>query len=158
MLGTVSKAKPNGMTNVARHVSTPSSRFGWEIDRVFDRILEPWGMRAAETPHVPMPIELIETPEEIVVRAETPGIAIDQLDVHLSGETLTIAGAKEPDEAHASHGYYTERVFGAYRRSIQLPCPVDPDRVEARSKNGVVTVTLSKSELVRPRRIEISHD
>jgi HSP20 family protein len=103
-----------------------------------------------------MLLDVSETDEEIMIRAEVPGIAPKDLDIRLAGDVLTLSGQKtDSSDSSAGRRYYSERQFGSYQRALELPCPVDPDQVRAEHENGVVTITLRKAENVRPKRIQV---
>lgn len=88
-----------------------------------------------------------DSENEIVVKAEVPGCKAEDIDISVHGNTLTISGEKKAEEEKKEKGYYhLERSYGSFRRELSLPGDVDPDKVEASCKNGVLTVTLPKSE------------
>lgn len=133
---------------------TPLSRMRWDWDRMFDRFFDDvWAPRVEPSN---LPLDVTETDDEIRIRAEVPGIDPENLEIQLSGEVLTLAGSKLDEEESSKEGRsYSERVFGSFQRALQLPCPVDPDKVKAQHKHGVVTITLQKAEAVRPKRIQV---
>lgn len=133
----------------------PVSQARWDWDRLFDRMLDDaWVSSAGAANGLPLDISVSD--EQIRVRAEVPGMNPNDLNISLAGDVLTLSGQKT-DEHEAADGtrYYTERRFGSFQRAVKLPCPVDADHVSAEHKNGVVTVTLQKSETVRPKRIKV---
>lgn len=131
------------------------SRLRWDWDNLFDRFFQDAWSPVAETARS-LPLDVTETDDEIRVRAEVPGIAPEELEIQLSGDVLTLSGTKVDEETTREEGRtYSERVFGSYHRALQLPCPVDPDKVQAKHKHGVVTITLQKAETVRPKRIQV---
>lgn len=134
----------------------PVSQMRWDWDRLFDRFLDDaWGSPSMATAH-DMLLDVSETDEQIRVRAEVPGINPDDLNISLMGNVLTLSGQKVDEEESEQAGrYYSERRFGSFERAVKLPCAVDPDRVDAAHRNGVVTITLQKSETVRPKRIKV---
>jgi len=136
---------------------SPISAMRLDWDRMFDRFLDDaWA--PLTNPTQEMLLDLTETDDEIRVRAELPGVDPKDIDLSLSGDELTIAGRKVEDEEERDGARtYSERRFGAYQRTIKLPCPVHPDKVEAEHQNGVVTIQLRKAESVRPKRIAIKH-
>ncbi|MDI6795311.1 MAG: Hsp20/alpha crystallin family protein [Desulfatibacillaceae bacterium] len=96
-----------------------------------------------------------ESPDAFFVRAELPGLGADQIDISITGNTLSISGQRAiPDEEGASY-HRRERKAGAFSRMITLPGDVDTEKVSARSVNGVLTVTLPKSEAAKPRQIKV---
>jgi HSP20 family protein len=133
----------------------PLSAFRRDMDRLFDRFLDVWGESDGLFGD-PIRLEVCETEEEIRVIAEVPGVEPGDLNVQLVGDLLILAGEKK-DQVDEQRGArtYSERSFGSFRKSLRLNAPVDPDRVRAEHKNGVVTITLTKSESVRPKRIQV---
>jgi HSP20 family protein len=141
--------------------STSIARFRDEMDRVFDRFFrDPWlasrdlfAPAGAWSPRV----ELSETDQEIVVRAELPGVDPKQIDITVTGDTLTISGEKK-ESRHEERGgaTYSERRFGSFRRSIQLPSTADPEKVKAEHAHGVVTIHLGKVPGAAPRRVPVA--
>ena len=90
-------------------------------------------------------IDVSENDTEVTVRAEVPGIAPDDLEVTVLGTTLSISGTKrEKSEKRGEDFYQCERRFGAFRRVIELPESVDPDKVTAETDQGVVCVHIGK--------------
>lgn len=150
-----------GLVPFRRDLRTPGAggvtpRLSLDLDRWLDRWLDdPW-FAAAEASAPRIHLELVETEDEVVVRAEVPGIAPEELDVNLTGDVLTLSGEKKAQtEKQEGARVASERTFGAFQRSIQLPCPVDPEHVSAEHQHGVVTITLRKADVVRPRRIQV---
>src|SRR5262245_58404891 len=101
-------------------------------------------------------IDVRETSDEVVVRAEVPGIDPKDLDVRLEGDVLVLSGEKK-DERQSDEGgsVYSERRYGSFRRALRLAAPIDREKVRAEHKNGVVTITLTKAESTRPRKIDV---
>ena len=78
--------------------------------------------------------------------AELPGLDVKNIDLQLSDNVLTIKGEKQEEkEEKTKDRYVSERRYGSFRRSLQVPSSVDADKIEANFKNGVLTVTLPKS-------------
>jgi len=106
--------------------------------------LSPFGalQHGAVTPR----IDVHETEKELRISAELPGLSEEDIDVSLSRDLLTISGEKKQESEQNVRGWYCmERSFGSFTRSIALPCEVDQDSCKASFKNGVLTVSLSKS-------------
>ena len=100
-------------------------------------------------------LDIYEGTETIEIRATMPGVDRESLDIELSERTLTISGEKKQGED--KHNYLRrERVFGRFSRSIELPYQVDNGSIRAELKNGILSITLTKSEDARPRKIEIN--
>ncbi len=100
-------------------------------------------------------LDIYEGTETIEVKAIMPGVDRESLDIELSEKTLTISGEKKQEEENRNY-LRRERVFGKFSRSIELPYQVDNDSIRAELKNGVLSITLTKSEDARPRKIEIN--
>ena len=132
-----------------------------DLDRMFDRVFgeQLWGDSTAlqQAPAgLPVALDLTENEQGVVVRAEVPGVAPEKLEITLHEDVLTIAGEKLDEKTEDKDGYQrSERRFGAFRRSVQLPSTVDPDSVEAAHQNGVVTITLKKAASAQPKRVEV---
>jgi HSP20 family protein len=94
-----------------------------------------------------------------VVTAEIPGMNIVDLDINVLGETLTISGARpEPEKDEKIKYHRQERGYGNFTRSIQLPFPVEVDKVEATYEKGILKIWLPRSEADRPRKIAIKSE
>jgi HSP20 family protein len=101
------------------------------------------------------PMDLVETADHYVLRADLPGVREDDVTVQLEDNVLTIAGQRAA-EHDPQEGYYRmERAFGAFSRSLTLPAGVNPDHVEARFEHGVLEVVIPKPEQKKPRQVEI---
>ena len=101
-------------------------------------------------------IDVTETPETFVVETEVPGIDPKNIEISVIGDTLTVAGEKESTaETKDVVRHHVERTYGAFARSVTLPAAVDPNRLGASSKDGILTITLGKREEVKPRRITV---
>jgi HSP20 family protein len=102
------------------------------------------------------PVDVSETDDEILVRAEIPGIAARDLEITITGNTLSISGKKEEKEEMEQEDFHRcERRFGAFRRVIELPESADSERVSADSDNGVISVRVAKKPGQRAKRIEV---
>jgi len=144
-------------------VLAPWSSFGRlsdlrdEIDRLFDAPLSDW----ARTPSVfggwTPAIDLVENKENVVVRAELPGMRKEDIEVTLHEGTLSLAGERKSEMKVEEAGLYrSERFFGRFQRAISLPAPVAGDKVKADYKDGILTVTLPKTEEAKPKQIDVS--
>jgi HSP20 family protein len=102
-----------------------------------------------------LPLDVIETEDEFIVKASIPGINPDELDISLTDNVLTIKGEIKVEEAEDVRYHLRERRFGMFQRSISLPVPVDSDKVEAMYENGVLTLHIPKAEEVKPKHISI---
>ncbi len=94
--------------------------------------------------------------ESLVVSAEIPGVKAEDLDINVQGENLTISGELSADELlEGAHSHRKERGSGQFSRTIQMPFAVDPDKVEASCKDGVLSIKLPRAEADKPKKITI---
>ena len=100
-------------------------------------------------------VDIFETPEELVVVADMPGVPPDQVDIDLEGDTLTIDGRVRPDEYQGLKPVYVEYGVGGFYRRFTLGEAIDRDKIQAQLRNGVLTLRLAKAERARPRRITV---
>ncbi len=102
------------------------------------------------------PIDVHETPDEIVVTAALPGVKAEDVDITMTGQSLVLRGELKADETVQREQYlYRERRHGTFSRSLQLPVRVEGDRAEATFEDGVLTLRIPKAEEVKPRQIRI---
>ena len=101
-------------------------------------------------------IDISEDENSITVRAEVPGCKPEDIDISVQGNMLTIAGEKKHEEEKKEKGYYyAESSYGSFRRDMTLPSDVDPSKIDASCKKGVLTVNLSKSEKAKAVRVKV---
>jgi HSP20 family protein len=101
-------------------------------------------------------LDVAETPEAVIVKAEVPGIDPKEIEISVNQNTLTLRGErKEEKEDKGKTWHRVERSYGSFVRSVLLPAAVEGDRVEAEAKNGVLTVTLPKTRAAIPKKIEV---
>jgi HSP20 family protein len=102
------------------------------------------------------PLNLWEDDDHLYVEAELPGFEMSDLEIYVtSGNQLSITGERKRPELEGGNWHRQERGYGNFNRMIELPHEVNSDHVAAEFKNGVLTVTLPKTEGVKPRRIEV---
>jgi HSP20 family protein len=120
-----------------------------------ESFVRPGGLAAPNGPAT-MPLDISETEDAFVVKASLPGIKPEDVQMTVQGDTLTIrAESKAEEEKKGEHWHLRERRFGSFQRSVSLATPVNSERAEARYENGVLTLTLPKSEAAKPRQIKI---
>ena len=101
-------------------------------------------------------IDLSETKDSFVVKAELPGLDAKDVEVSISGNLLTIRGEKKKEEEEKDeHHYRSERYYGSFQRVFQLPTNLKADKVEASFDKGVLKVTLPKVEEAKKKQIEV---
>jgi len=102
-------------------------------------------------------IDMIDKKDSIVVKAEIPGVDKKNIKVTVSDGVLTIKGeTKREEEEKKENYYYSERYYGSFSRSIELPVEVEKDKVKANYKDGILTITLPKSKEAESKETEIS--
>ncbi len=103
-----------------------------------------------------MPIEMYETPEELVVKVELPGVKKEDVDISVRDNYLVIrAEKKEEYEENREQVHVSERVYGKFERVIPLPADVDVDNVKAKFENGVLEIRFPKKSAVKEKKITI---
>ena len=111
--------------------------------------LAPTGERA-------LAVDMYETDDAVVVKSAIPGIKAEDLDISVTGDTLTIKGETRTDAEIKEENYlYRERRYGSFCRALSIPAPVVTNKAEAEFENGVLTLTLPKAEEVKPRTIKV---
>ena len=130
------------------------------FDALFDDLLRGFGVQApareAAGRSFSPPLDVWETPTEIRVQAELPGVCDEDVAVTLEEELLLLEGRKRVDPGPAgSARRHAERVGGEFRRRLRLPCDVDAEGVTARYRDGVLTVVLPKAANAAPRDIPV---
>jgi HSP20 family protein len=101
-------------------------------------------------------LDVAETDDKVVVTAELPGLDQEDIAVDVSGDRLVIRGEKKAAmEKKGREYYYAEQSYGAFARTVVLPCEVDADKALAKYKNGVLRLSLPKTEQARTRRVQV---
>jgi HSP20 family protein len=147
------------MTRLTRTRNRNLSSLQNEIDRVFDRFFpsreqneESTSSQAVWRPRM----DLIETEDAYRLHLDMPGMSTDDLKISYQNNELVISGERESSRTNENEEFVrVERSFGHFRRSFTLPRTVDADNISATYDNGVLTVTVPKTEAVKPRQIEI---
>jgi HSP20 family protein len=106
-------------------------------------------------------VDIFETEHELVLKADVPEIEMKDIDVQVENGTLTLKGERKFEQEQKGRGYHRmERGYGSFVRAFTLPDSVDVDKVKAEYKSGVLTVTLSKKEVAKPKtiRVEINNN
>lgn len=129
--------------------------------RAMDRLFEegfprPWRLLTWEAGEGFCPLDLYETDDEVVLKASMPGVKPEDVDISITGETLTIKGeSKEEQEEKRPNYYRQERRCGSFARSVTLPVQVESEKAEAVFEHGVLTLRLPKAEAVKPKTIKV---
>ena len=103
------------------------------------------------------PVDIYETEEGFVATADLPGLSKDDIEVALESNVLTVSGERSYDK-NGEQGAFrrVERAYGSFRRTFTLPSGVDSSKVDASFKDGVLTLTLPKSEVAKARKISVN--
>jgi HSP20 family protein len=128
------------------------------MDRLFeDSFVSPLTWRTIGSGEsVTPPIDVHETADELVVTAALPGMKAEDVEITMTGQTLTLRGEFKADEEITKDQYlYRERRFGSFSRTLQLPVRVQGDKAKASFTDGVLTLSIPKAEEVKPRQIRI---
>ena len=127
-----------------------------EMDRLWDSFFERRPARVEEVSEWFPSLDVSETDTDYIVKVEVPGI--DPKDIHLSlmDHVLTIKGEKKQEKEEKEEDYHLiERSYGSFTRSIRLPSQVQSDQINATYKNGVLKITLPKTEEAKKKEIKI---
>jgi HSP20 family protein len=144
-------------------VLTPWSSFGRlsnlrdEIDRLFDTPLAELAQSSNLLRGWTPALDVYEQKESFIVKAELPGMTKEDIAVSLHDGSLSISGERKSESKHEdAEVCRAERFFGRFQRTVTLPAPVAANKVSAQYKDGILTVTLPKTEEAKPRQIDVS--
>lgn len=145
-----------------------------DLDRWFDRFTEdfwrrPFGAlpgflgREGWLGHVVptrMPsLDLYEEKDDVIIKAELPGMSKGDIEVSMSGDVITLKGEKKKEEEVKERDYYRrERSYGSFSRSVQLPCEVKGDQIRAHFKEGILEIHCPKSEEAKKKSVAVKID
>jgi HSP20 family protein len=102
-------------------------------------------------------VDIFEDEHEIIVRAELPGLKQEEIDIELTGDTLTIKGERRFEDTERKKNYVrVERPYGQFQRSFTIGIPVQNDKVSANYRDGVLEVHLPKSEATKPKKVKVA--
>jgi HSP20 family protein len=154
---TPSRARPRGLTGF-----NPLMSLNRDINRLFDGLLQPSALPTMEDPAVATALitpqmNVSETDSEIRVAAELPGVDLDDLEVDVMDDMLVIRGEKRLERSDEDENFhFVECAYGSFQRTVQLPFAADPDQVQANFENGVLSITVPKSDQQqRAHRIDV---
>jgi len=130
--------------------------FGAEIDRLFDGFFTRSPLRGDLAPLFTPAVDIEETADEFVFKADLPGVSQKDVKVNLMGDTLTIRGERKQESESKNGGKHrTERIYGAFERTFKLGTPVRNDKVRAQYKDGVLEIHVPKAEEAKLREVEV---
>lgn len=129
------------------------------INRMFDdtiRTLYPTDGEELEKGTWAPAVDIYETNDSFVVSADLPGLNKDEIQIDLKDNTLTLKGEKKFEEKVSEDNYIrVERAYGSFVRSFTLPQNVDPEKIKAKYKEGVLEITIPKKEEAKPKQIKV---
>jgi HSP20 family protein len=135
---------------------TEPDNFLEELDRYALDVWNSWTPLVYHDRRAEIPMDMHETKDDLIVKAELPGFKKEDIDVKLEGDSLTLKAVSKREELpKESTSYLSERCFGEYSRSLTLPVPVQSDKVVASFENGILELRLPKTEQVKARHIEV---
>lgn len=133
-----------------------------DMERLFEEFFEPSPRRRwrwlskAEAETVSPSIDVYDKKNEIVVKAELPGVEKENIDLTISENSLTIKAESKKDEEIKEEDYYSREIhYGTYSRTITLPAEVDSSKAKATLKNGILEIVLPKKEEAKPKEIKV---
>ncbi len=132
---------------------TEMNRLSREMDRLFGRMANNKA-RPAGAATFPA-LNAWEDQEQYYVEAELPGFRMEDLEITVLGNQLTVKGERKPPQVEGGTWHRQERGHGSFSRTLELPGDIDSERVEATLKLGVLCVSLPKAAAAKPRRIEV---
>jgi len=127
------------------------------MDRLLeDSVIRPSRFFAALGETAVPAVDVYHTPTEVVVKAALPGIKPEEVNIDITGDTLTISGESKAEREVKHKDYlYQERRYGSFARSITLPGGLQVDKIDATMDDGVLTLVIPKSEKVKPKVIKV---
>jgi HSP20 family protein len=141
----------------ARELSSLQSEMNRLFSAFFDTPTASGGGGGAAMQRWAPAMDLVETDDQFVLRADLPGVDPDDVAIELEDRVLTVSGERRADHEGSGEGFYrVERSFGAFQRTLTLPEGVDADAIAASFDNGVLEVRIPKPEERKPRRVAIT--
>jgi HSP20 family protein len=147
MFGTLMSSLDPGLFDELRRLEK-------QVDALFGRSAGPAGIRSVQRGTFP-PINVAATPDRVDVYLFAPGLEPSALDVSVQQNLLTVAGSRRVAGKEGADYYRRERFDGEFHRAVALPEDVDPDRVEAKYRDGVLHIVVQRREAARPRQISV---
>ena len=133
------------------------SDFRDEIDRLFEAPLAELSRTSQLLSGWSPALDLHEDKDNVTVKVELPGMKKEDIEISLHNGCLSISGERKGEEKFEnSEVYRSERFFGRFQRTVTLPTPVASDKVKAQYKDGILTITLPKTEEAKPKQIAVT--
>lgn len=137
------------------------TRLREEMDNLFENFLgQGWNPFGALSPVSGLvrgypPLNVWEDEQNLYAEAEVPGLRMEDLEVYVVGNELTVKGERKAGEGGQETFHRRERGIGSFQRTVPLPMPIDAEKVEASLRDGVLTITMPKAQEAKPRKIEV---
>lgn len=149
------KAQPQEQIQARPYVSSPIQELKLKAeDALQEQLIEEAGHSEVEGQ---LTVDVYQTPSEIVIKSTIAGVIMNDLDISITNDMVTIRGERKKDEEVSSGDYFHQECYwGSFSRSIILPVEVEADRAVAIFKNGILTIRLPKIEKIKARKIKIS--
>jgi HSP20 family protein len=126
-----------------------------DMDNLFERFFGGWDKPFYNSDLWPA-VDISQDENQITINAEVPGCEPDDIDVSVTDNTLIITGEKKQQTVEKEKGcYHVERTYGNFRRELSLPSDVDTEKIDAACKNGVLSITLPKTEKAKPLKVKV---
>jgi HSP20 family protein len=149
----MSTALSTRMSRALQPLLDPFSGLQKEMDDLMNRFQADWN--GDRLPAIPA-ADLFETDDALTIRMDTPGLKAEEIHVEVSGNTIRISGEhKEEKEEKGKTWHRIERRSGSFARAMTLPTPVKDDKVSAECKDGVLTITLPKTEAAKTHKVTV---
>lgn len=135
----------------------------WSLRETMNRLFDESFLRSSSAPrwqaeegHLPVTADLVETDDSLILKADLPGLKPEDVDISVSDGVLTVKGEyKTEKEEEEGNVHFRERRYGRFQRAIRLPGNVDTDAAEAKFEDGVLKISLPKTEEAKPKQIEV---
>jgi len=128
-----------------------------EIDRLFESPLAEFARTSNLLSGWNPALDLYEDKDNLFVKVELPGMKREEIDVSLHEGSLSVSGERKSEHKHQdAEVYRAERFFGRFQRTVTLPTPVAAEKVKAQYKDGILTITLPKTEEAKPKHIDVN--
>lgn len=126
------------------------------VDRMFDEGGRPWRFANGGGSEGYFPVDLLETNDDVIVKASLPGVKPEDIDISVTGQLLTLKGESREDVEERVENYYRrERRHGTFVRQLTLPAEVESDKAQATFEDGVLRLSLPKADTARPKTIKV---
>jgi HSP20 family protein len=127
------------------------------MDRLFnDSFVRPSSLFTEDEGVEVLPLDVSQTDQNVIVKASLPGFKPEEVDISVTGDTLTIKGEHQEEKETKEEQYWLkERHYGSFSRSITIPVEVKSEKAEASFENGVLTLTMPRVEEVKPKQIKV---